>query len=115
MIRIEDVLANMEPFIDQRALEDFIARGWVRPVRDKTDYIFDDMDVARIRLVCELHIEMKFEFDVVDIILSLIDQLYESRARVDKIVKALKNQPNDVQSAVLECLKKNEESGEAII
>ncbi len=106
MKRIEDVLENVESFIDQHALEDFIARGWIKPIRDETDYIFDEMDVARIRLVCELHIEMKFEFDAVDIILSLIDQLYESRARFDKIVEALKNQPENVQSAVLECLTK---------
>lgn len=112
MIRIKDVVANEGPFIDQHVLEDFIARGWVRPVRDETDYVFDDMDVARIRLVCELHIEMKFEFDAVDIILSLMDQLYESRTRVDKILNALKNQPADVQNAVLECLTKNAEGEE---
>ena len=109
MRRIEDILADAELFVDQHALEDFIARGWVKPVRDETDYIFDDMDVARIRLVCELHIEMKFEFDAVDIILSLMDQLYESRARVDKMVTALKDQPADIQSAVMACLTENEE------
>lgn len=111
MKRIDDVLTEMDRFIDQRALEDFIARGWVRPVRDETDYIFDDMDIARIHLVCELHIEMKFEFDAVDIILSLMDQLYESRSRLDKIAKALETQPNEVQKAVLDCLTKNEASG----
>lgn len=112
MIRIKDVLANTEPFVDQHVLEDFIARGWVRPVRDKADYIFDDMDVARIHLVCELHIEMKFECDAVDVILSLMDQLYQSRAIVDQMVEALKNQPTDVQSAVLRCFAENEDSAD---
>ncbi len=114
MIRINDILAVVEPAIDQHVLEDFIARGWVRPVRDETDYIFDDMDVARIRLVCELHIEMKFEFDAVDIILSLMDQLYESRARLDRVAKALENQPSAVRNSVLEYLKKHEGSGQSI-
>lgn len=101
MIRIQDVLAAEKLIQDQHELEDFIARGWVKPVRDEKDYIFDDMDIARIKLVCELHIEMKLELDAVDIILSLMDQLYENRANLDRIVTAIKKQPKDVQNQVL--------------
>lgn len=106
MKRISDVLTEMENAIDEYALEDFIARGWVCPVRDETDYIFDDMDVARIRLVCELHIEMSFEQDAVDVIMSLMDQLYETKARHENLVKAFENQPDEVRHSILETLKK---------
>ncbi len=107
MKRLENVLSDMDRFIDQHVLEDFIARGWVCPVRDETDYIFDDIDVSRIYLICELHIDMKFEDDAVDIILSLMDQLYDSRARLDKITKALKNQPNAIQTEILANIAKD--------
>ena len=93
MMRIDDVLKEIDILKDQHALEDFIARGWLRPIRDEADYVFDDTDMARIRLVCELHIEMKFEYDAVDIILSLMDQLYEARACNKRLVEALKNKP----------------------
>lgn len=93
MKRINDVLTDVDFLIDQHALENFIAWGWVRPVRDETDYLFDDMDVARIRLVCELHIEMKFESDAVDVILSLMDQLYELRSRHNKLIEKLEKNP----------------------
>jgi chaperone modulatory protein CbpM len=107
MMRIDEVLTVIDHFIDRTVLEDFIARGWVRPLRDQTDYVFEGVDISRIRLVCELHIDMKFEFDAVDIILSLIDQLYESRSRLDRISKALEKQPEDVRNAVLEAFKEN--------
>ncbi len=107
MKRIDEVLTEIDHFIDRAVLEDFIARGWVRPIRDQTDYIFEDVDISRIRLVCELHIDMKFEFETVDLILSLMDQLYESRSRFERIIKALEEQPEDVRRAVLECFKEN--------
>jgi chaperone modulatory protein CbpM len=106
MRRVDDVLTQMDSLIDQHILEDFIARGWVRPMRDETDYVFDEVDIARIRLVCELHIEMKFEFDAVDIILSLMDQLYEAKACHSRLAQALEKQPKDVRKAVIESLQK---------
>lgn len=106
MRRIGEVLIEINHLIDQPVLEDFIARGWVRPLRDQTDYVFEDVDISRLRLVCELHIDMKFELDAVDIILSLMDQLYESRARFDNIMNVFENQPNDVRLAIIENLKK---------
>lgn len=107
MKRIDDVI-NEVNIIDCHALEDFIARGWVKPLRDEKDYIFDDIDVARIRLVCELHIEMKFEIDAVDLILSLMDQLYESRTRFEQLVKILESQPEDVYSALIGNIRESE-------
>jgi chaperone modulatory protein CbpM len=107
MRRIDEVLTEIDHFIDRSVLEDFIARGWVCPLRDQTDYFFEDVDISRIQLVCELHIDMKIEFDAVDIILSLIDQLYESRSRIDRIVKALEGQPEDVRDAIFICIKEN--------
>jgi len=107
MRRIDEVLREIDHFLDRTILEDFIARGWVCPLRDQTDYIFEDVDISRIRLVCELHFDMKFEFDSIDMILSLIDQLYESRSRFDRIIKALEEQSEDVRNSVLESFKDN--------
>ena len=90
MKRINDVLNETGYIIDQHILEDFIARGWVCPVRDEEDYIFEDIDITRIHLAYELCVKMEFEVDAVDIILSLMDQLYESRMQVCQLTKALK-------------------------
>lgn len=88
-MRINDILNEIENIIDQHVLEDYIARGWVRPVCDETDYIFDDMDIARIRLVCELHLDMSFDIDAIDIILSLMDQLHESNCKINQLIEII--------------------------
>jgi chaperone modulatory protein CbpM len=105
MRRIDEVLTEIDNLIDQAALEDFIARGWVRPLRDQTDYAFEDVDISRIQLVCELRIDMRLELDAIDIILSLMDQLYESRARFDRLIEALGNQPENVRNSIIKSLR----------
>jgi len=107
MRRIDEVLAEIDHFVDRAILEDFIARGWVCPLRDQIDYVFEEVDISRIRLVCELHIDMKFEVETVDLILSLMDQLYKNKALFERLVKALEEQPEDVRNAVLKSFKEN--------
>lgn len=102
MRRIKDVLKEIDRSIDQPEIEDFIARGWVRPVRDVEDYLFDEIDISRIYLICELRIDMKFEVDAVDVIISLMDQLYENKARLKKITDAIASQPSDIQTRIIE-------------
>lgn len=104
MKRIHDVLIELNHHLDQHALEDFIARGWVRPTRDQTDYVFDEIDISRVHLICELRIDMKFEIDAIDIILSLMDQLYENKNCLNKIIDVLENQPSDIRESIIENL-----------
>ncbi len=101
MKRMNDVLDSFGQFIDQHELEDFIARGWICPLRDETDYIFEDIDIARTHLICELHIEMKIEADTMNIILSLLDQLYERKSYLEQIIKAIETQPEDIRNAII--------------
>ena len=109
MRRIDEALTEIDHLIDRAVLEDFIARGWVCPLRDQIDYVFEEVDISRIRLVCELHIDMKFEVETVDLILSLMDQLYKNKALFDRLVKALEEQSEDVRNAVLKSFKENED------
>lgn len=102
MKRMNDVLDSFGQFIDQHELEDFIARGWICPLRDETDYIFEDIDIARTHLICELHIEMKIEADTMNIILSLMDQLHESKSYLEQIMKAIEIQPEDIRNAIIQ-------------
>ncbi len=107
MRRIDEALKEIDYLIDHAILEDFIARGWVRPVRDEIDYVFDDMDMARIRLICDLHIDMKFEIDAVDLILSLMDKLYKSRLEFKKLTEAIEKQPDNVYNEIIDALGEN--------
>ena len=105
MMRLEDLLHEFQDFMEREDLEDFIARGWVKPQRDKKDFIFEEIDIARIRLVYELRTDMDLPADSMDIVLSLMDQLYETRTRLNLISKALDQQSDDIRKDVMECMK----------
>ncbi len=106
MKRFNEVLAELESFLGREELEDFIARGWVRPLRDETDYCFEEIDLARIRLVCELHEDMELEPDSLDIVLSLMDQLYETRNRLSLLARALESQPDSVRIEITRSIER---------
>lgn len=52
----------------------FIEEEWIIPV-DKSNYTFDEEDVARIKLIIELKNEFGVNDEAIPIILHLVDQL----------------------------------------
>lgn len=108
MKRINDVLNEIDQSIDQHVLEDFIARGWVRPLMDETDYLFDEIDISRVHFICDLHVKMTFDVDAMDVILSLMDQLYQNKMHLNQMMSAIENQPNDVRNAIIKSFQEIE-------
>lgn len=106
MKRLNDVLKEFQDFIEAEDIEDFIARGWVRPARDEKDFVFEDIDIARLRLVYELRGDMALEPESLDIVLSLMDQLYETRTRLNLLSKALEQQSEDIRGEIMSAMKK---------
>ena len=66
---------------------------------------FDDFDVARVRLICELHYELRIEEDSLSVVLSLLDQLYATRRSLCTLVAAVKAQPADVRARIAGLVK----------
>ncbi|GIL40644.1 hypothetical protein [Roseiterribacter gracilis] len=95
MIAIEMVLEQVRG-LDRRQLENFIAQGWVRPENDQ----FDEIDVARVRLIVELRNEMAVEDDTIPLVLSLLDDLYDTRRRLRNLLNAVAAQPEPVRAAI---------------
>ena len=61
MIRFEAVIAQF-PELPAPELTDWIARGWIQPDGATTaDWTFADIDVARVRLICDLRLRMAIE------------------------------------------------------
>jgi chaperone modulatory protein CbpM len=84
VIAIEMVLQEIRG-LDRRELEAFVAEGWVRP----EDGQFDDIDVARVRLIVELRKEMAVEEETIPLVLSLLDSLYDARRRLRHLIDAV--------------------------
>jgi chaperone modulatory protein CbpM len=67
----------------------WIGNAWVRPDGGPENYVFRDIDVERVRLILELRDEMQVNEDALPVVLSLLDQLYETRRRMRRLREAL--------------------------
>ncbi len=67
-------------------LERCLAQGWVRP---GADGLFQEIDVARLRLIQELRTDMGVNDEAMPVILSLVDQVHDLRRLVDRLARDL--------------------------
>lgn len=99
MIGEAELVAQMAP-LDRDALRRWIDQGWIIPHRRQDSIHFDDSDVARVRLIVELHYELRIEEDSMSVVLSLLDQLYTTRRALNALTIAVKAQPDDVRKSI---------------
>lgn len=82
-------------------LHKWIAFGWLRPERDKTGYLFDEADVARARLLCDLCYDMEIKDEELGLVLSLVDQLNDTRRFLRAMADAIREQPEEVRGGIM--------------
>lgn len=85
-----------------RRLRLWVRNGWVAPVIGERGPVFDEIDVARVRLVCELKSDMNLNDDAVPVVLSLIDQLHGLRCELRSLAEAVERQPEEVRQRIRE-------------
>ena len=71
-------------------------------MRQDTGLEFREIDVARVRLIHDLRRDMEIGEDAIPLVLSLLDQVYELRSRMNAVLRALEAQSEDVRVAVLD-------------
>jgi chaperone modulatory protein CbpM len=74
--------------------------GWVAPARGEGGPVFDQVDLARIRLVCQLRDDLDLDDEAIPVVLSLVDQLYGVRRELRALARAVEQQPGDVAAHV---------------
>jgi chaperone modulatory protein CbpM len=74
-----DLLVGEISGLSRPDLDRWIANDWIRPDRDMGIYIFQDIDVARVRLIRDLRDDLGVNEDALPIVLLLLDQLYDLR------------------------------------
>lgn len=72
---------------------------------------FSDRECARVRLICTLRYEYEVEEDTMPVVLSLLDQLYETRHKLNSLAAAVASQDSDVRNAILRSLVKEDHPG----
>lgn len=96
MIGEEDLYA-MFVRLETDMLRQWIDTGLVRASRQGTALSFDEADVARVRLICELHYDLAVEEETLPLVLSLMDQLYDLRRSARALASAIEEEPDEVR------------------
>jgi len=99
MITEQQLVEHFQQF-DAAALHDWIDGGLLKPHRDESGYLFDDVDQARIALICDLHYGMGLGHESLPVILSLVDQLHRTRHSLRAISTAVREQPDEIRVAI---------------
>lgn len=100
MMAVDDLIAAIAA-LQRSDLEAWIREELVVPRQEAGTPIFNDMECARVRLICTLHYDLEVDADTLPLVLSLLDQLYDTRQRLLALTAAVTAQDKDIQAAVI--------------
>jgi chaperone modulatory protein CbpM len=63
------------------------------------------MECARVRLISTLHYDLEIDVDTLPVVLSLIDQLYDTRQRLLSLTAAVATQDKAIQAAIIAAIE----------
>jgi len=104
LVTFDNLLNEIE--VSGAELTLWIEQHWVLPVEDEGSYLFDDADVARVRLIAELRRDMGVNEEAIPVVLRLLDQVYSLRRALADMTAAIKTLPADARSQLEAELRK---------
>ncbi len=87
-------------------VERWVARGLLRPLDSGGGWSFEQVDVARARLLAELADEIGFDDEAVETILGLVDQVHTLRGQLALLARAIAEQPAESREAIATALRR---------
>jgi chaperone modulatory protein CbpM len=106
MIGVDDLVAAIAA-LQRSDLEAWIEQQFVVPREEGGAPVFTDQDCARVRLICTLHYDLEIDADTLPVVMSLVDQLYDTRQRLLSLTAAVATQDKAVQAAIMAALGEN--------
>lgn len=103
-------MKNVEEIVEQIALlhrsdlDAWIKEDLISPEGDVGSPVFSEMECARIRLISTLRYELEIEEDALPVVMSLVDQLYQTRRQLLQLSAAVAAQDKAVQAAILDAI-----------
>jgi len=92
--------------VDRGELRSWVQRGWIRSrAMSATEPTFSEVDIARARLIRDLRQDLAVDEETIPLVLSLLDQIYALRRRMNALTGAIQEQPEDVRGALLQRLE----------
>jgi chaperone modulatory protein CbpM len=90
--------------LERLELETWIAHRWLRPRQTTEGPVFDEVDEARIALIRELRDVLQVNDETLDVVLSLLDQLYATRRLVRTLNEAVIGLPEPLRAQIRACI-----------
>ncbi len=87
-------------------VERWVARGLLRPSGGSESWTFEQIDVARARLLAELVDDIGLDDDTVEAVIALIDQVHTLRGQLSLLAQAIAEQPPTTREAIAAALKR---------
>jgi chaperone modulatory protein CbpM len=85
-------------------VERWVARGLLHPSGTAEAWSFEQIDVARARLLAELIDELGFDDESVETVVDLVDQVNTLRRQLDLLGHAIAEQPVATREAIAAAL-----------
>ena len=112
MMRIDDLVEAVAA-LQRSDLESWIRAELVRPRHEEGTLLFTDVECARVRLICTLHYDLEIEAGTLPVVVSLVDQLYDTRQRLLSLTAAVAAQGEAMQAAIITAIGADAASPEA--
>ncbi len=93
LVSFEAVAAEIK--VDKAELTVWIEQSWVLPVEEKGRFLFDEADVARVRLIAELNRDLGVNEEAVPVVLRLLDHVHSLRRALDDLNTAFQALPEN--------------------
>ena len=107
MMAIDDLLATIST-LQRSDLDRWIREELVAPQQDSGSPSFSDMECARVRLICTLTYELDIDGDTLPVVMSLLDQLYDTRQRLLSLTRAVAVQDKTIQAAIIAAMSSDD-------
>ena len=87
-------------------VERWVARGLLRPRSEADAWVFEQVDVARVRLLTELADDIGLDDDAVEVVVGLVDQVHTLRGQLGLLAQAIAEQPPATREAIAAVLRR---------
>ncbi len=100
-MREQDVVRAVSG-LKRAELRRWVAAGWVAPQRRGGEVRYREIDVARLQMIVQIRRDMRIAEEGMELVLSLVDQVYGLRNELRRLGEAIEAQPEPVRRAITE-------------
>jgi chaperone modulatory protein CbpM len=103
MFTLQQVITEVG--VTETDLHLWIEQRWVLPHKRDDDFVFDDVDLARARLIRELRVDLMVNEEAIPVVLSLLDQVHALRRTLARVNSAIDRASPTARAEIATLLK----------